>query len=70
MNTLQIDDLTGLNQQLQMELHEATVAQEQLKQELFSSVQRFSVKEREKEQVVKVAEDATVCFYVLQISSE
>lgn len=33
---------------------------EQLKQELFSSVQRITVKDHETEQVVKVAENATV----------
>jgi hypothetical protein len=62
---LQIDDLTGINQQLQLELHDAASTREQLKEELFSSVQRITVKDHETQQVVKVAENATVrCILV------
>lgn len=60
MRDLQIDDLTGINQQLQLELHEAESTGEQLKQELFSSVRRMAVKDYESEQVIKVAENSTV----------
>lgn len=50
-----------------MELHEAVATREQLKQELFSSVQRMAVKDHEAEQVVKVAENTTVRIILQRI---
>jgi hypothetical protein len=58
---LQINDLTGMNQQLQLELQEATNSSATLKEELLHATQRYAVKNREMERVVKVTENSTVC---------
>lgn len=60
MPVVQMDDLTGVNQQLQTELHEAEATKERLKQEVYCSVQCMAVKDHETQQLMKVSENATV----------
>ena len=57
---MQVNDVTGVNHQLQLELEESHVAIANVKDELFVSVQNLVSKECELQQVMKEAENTTV----------
>lgn len=58
---MQVNDLTGVNQQLQLELEESRAATAVVKDELVASVQSLISKEHKLQQVMKEAESTTVC---------
>eukprot|EP00892_Ulva_mutabilis_P000564 jgi/Ulvmu1/10508/UM064_0046.1 len=55
----QVNDLTGVNHQLQLELEEARASADAVKDDLFNSVQKLVSKDHELQEVMKEADNTT-----------